>query len=65
MVDTEIIFSLNTWITLTSALVAAATPFYILLWKLKDSLEKTNMHLMEISTIVSHCPICQRIGRKE
>jgi hypothetical protein len=56
--------SAQDWLAITGALTTALgitmSPAYYYLWQMKESMTKTNIHLAEIGTVVTHCPYCQR-----
>ncbi len=49
---TEILFTIQDWITITTALMAAMSPAYYYLWRM-------NEHMAKLSTIISRCPYCK------
>jgi len=44
--------SLQDWITITTAIMAAMSPAYYYL-------HKTSLHIAELATIVKRCPYCK------
>ena len=54
----ELVLTLQDWIAVTTSLMAALSPAYLLIWQMKR-------HIAKLTMFIEHCPYCKKGDRNK